>query len=134
MGRRSPPGPRLNAALQALRVEAHDPQCRSQTLAEFVAMKAIGIHLASARQPRVGGDRDRFGAESCTTGSWKIFAVVHAQSPRRIERCAELGRKPSDGESAISPQGVSRLNVAYKQLDRIAEEHHKLASRAEPCF
>src|SRR5450432_527521 len=28
-------------------------------------------------------------------------SVVHAQSPRHVERCAELGRRPSDGESAF---------------------------------
>src|SRR3954447_1383724 len=31
------------------------------------------------------------------------ISFVHAQSPRQIECCAELGRRASEGESALSP-------------------------------
>src|SRR2546429_7327066 len=43
-----------------------------------------------------------------------MLTVVHAQSPRRIERCAELGREPSDGESAF-PRSEFLVRVRCKR-------------------
>src|ERR1700733_5931535 len=40
----------------------------------------------------------------------KGWGSVHAQSSRRIECCAELGREPSEGESAC-PRGRFLLRV-----------------------
>src|SRR5258706_2553740 len=74
------------------------------------AMKRIGQKRIGAGKisiaPHVDYDRRRFGAKPCIKGIWgyRVFTVVHAQSPRRIERCAELGQAPSNGESAF-PRG-----------------------------
>src|SRR5712671_3744922 len=55
-----------------------------------------------------------------------MITVVHAQSPRRIERCAELGREPSDGESAF-PRGCSLIRVHRKRKGnhRFGRRDHK---------
>jgi hypothetical protein len=45
--------------------------------------------------PQVGDDRRCFRAEPSTKGIWgnRELTVVHAQPPREIEYCAELGRE-----------------------------------------
>src|ERR1700735_2770270 len=61
-----------------------------------------------------------------------ILAVVHAQSPRRIERCAELGRGPSGGESACPRSDPFKSSAVHTQQRKRGEtrlELHKRASR-----
>src|SRR6266516_807560 len=56
-----------------------------------------------------------------------MLTVVHAQSPRRIERCAELGREPSDGESAF-PRSEFLIRVRCKR-----KKNYRWAS-IKPCL
>jgi hypothetical protein len=39
----------------------------------------------------------------------------HAQSPRQVERCAELGRSPSDGESACPRKTQTSWKRRHRQ-------------------
>jgi hypothetical protein len=53
--------------------------------------------------PHVDDDRRGFRAKPSIESVWgnRKLTVVHAQSPRGIEYCAELGRGPSIGEPAF---------------------------------
>ena len=57
---------------------------------------------------------------------WETCSV-QAQSPRQSECCAELGRKPSDGESANSPE----QNYRSRSFRMQAGARRKLASRRQ---
>src|SRR6185295_7490802 len=66
-----------------------------------------------------------------TLRNWR-FSIVHAQSPRHVECCAELGRNPSDGESAFPRKDrLVRKGRACKVFARPAGHRNRGASILE---
>src|SRR5450759_4386944 len=96
--------------------------------AEYGRFVLIGV-TANVRR-----DRRYVGAELSKRAMWEYrpVSLVHAQSPRRIERCAELGRRPSDGEPAF-PRNRFRQSAAHTQPDRSADRL-RAATYHEPVY
>jgi hypothetical protein len=70
-----------------------------------VHVKGVLVHI-ERQDRRAASQRVGRRVSTCTTiaGYEREVWSVQAQSPRQSECCAELGRKPSDGESANSPE------------------------------
>ena len=81
-----------------------------------------------------GGARS-FHRERCIASDWgawrdQLENSVHAQFPRHNEYCAELGRRPSDGVSALPrPKGYSLIYSTTR-----TETHHETRSQSPRSF
>src|SRR5712671_2670900 len=100
------------AAFRDISRQPHGAERESEAEGDLLRVTAIDLRRTLTRsicarllggKPRVDTNRLRAGANLCkrVIGEYRLLSIVHAQSPRKTECCAELGREPSDGESAF---------------------------------